>query len=169
MNNFLPLHTSYPLFFGSREHINTKWASRWSERWVLIKKTSPQIKFDRDWHPTISLNWKKLFNSSTNTTLGKYFFLQIYFKFIHTRKDSVTVFFFHFHFSYVLKPDLREMLKTIGYNLNDKELEHMITKVCWNLSLGVLVLVIRFFKLKEFFNWNFLKLMKWIWLTPSPI
>eukprot|EP00493_Phyllostaurus_siculus_P004441 UN04462 len=30
---------------------------------------------------------------------------------------------------YVLKPDLREMLKTIGYNLNDKELEHMITKV----------------------------------------
>ena len=30
---------------------------------------------------------------------------------------------------YVLKPDLREMLKTIGYNLNDKTLETLITKV----------------------------------------
>ena len=33
---------------------------------------------------------------------------------------------------YVLKPDLREMLKTIGYNLNDKTLETLITKVRLN-------------------------------------
>ena len=47
---------------------------------------------------------------------------------IYELEDAFQLFDKH-NVGYVLKPDLREMLKTIGYNLNDKELEHMITKV----------------------------------------
>ena len=47
---------------------------------------------------------------------------------IHELENAFQLFDKH-NVGFVLKPDLREMLQTIGYNLNDKELEHMITTV----------------------------------------